>query len=54
MLFSQPPPKSNFLFLFSFNCGLGVNAPLVSYAAGGNSLWGFRQGGAVVVFGLAD
>jgi hypothetical protein len=23
-------------------------------AAGGNSLWGFRQGGAVVVFGVAD
>ena len=42
---------------------MGVNAPPVSYAmdgkqyvavAAGNSLWGFRQGGAVAVFGLAD
>lgn len=50
--------------LWSFNCGAGVNAPPVSYAvdgkqyvavaAGGNSLWGYRQGGAVVVFGLGD
>lgn len=50
--------------LWSFNCGAGVNAPPVSYeidgkqyvavAAGGSQIWGFRQGGAVVVFGLAD
>jgi glucose dehydrogenase len=48
--------------LWSFNCGAGVNAPPVSYeidgeqyvavAAGGSQIWGFRQGGAVVVFGL--
>ncbi len=41
--------------LWVFNCGAGVNAPQLSYAmdgkqyvavaAGGNSLWGFRQGG---------
>ncbi len=50
--------------LWSFNCGAGVNAPPVTYwvdgkqyvavAAGGNALFGFRQGGAVVVFGLPD
>lgn len=50
--------------LWSFNCGAGVNAPPVSYeidgrqyvavAAGGSQIWGFRQGGAVIVFGLAD
>jgi glucose dehydrogenase len=50
--------------LWQFNCGAGVNAPPISYeaggrqliavAAGGNQLWGFRQGGAVVVFGLAE
>lgn len=50
--------------LWSFNCGAGVNAPPVSYeldgkqyvavAAGGSQIWGFRQGGAVVVFGLAE
>lgn len=49
--------------LWSFNCGAGVNAPPVSYevdgeqyvavAAGGSQIWGFRQGGAVIVFGLA-
>lgn len=49
--------------VWSFNCGAGVNAPPVSYeidgeqyvavAAGGSQIWGFRQGGAVVVFGLA-
>lgn len=48
---------------WSFNCGAGVNAPPVTYeiageqfvavAAGGSQIWGFRQGGAVVVFGLA-
>ncbi len=64
LCYSPTTPESNFLFLYSFNCGAGVNAPPVSYAvdgkqyvavaAGGNSLWGFRQGGAVVVFGLAD
>lgn len=50
--------------LWSFNCGAGVNAPPVSYeldgkqymavAAGGSQIWGFRQGGAVVVFGLMN
>lgn len=50
--------------VWSFNCGAGVNAPPISYeidgkqyiavAAGGSQIWGFRQGGAMVVFGLAD
>ena len=50
--------------LWRFQCGAGVNAPPIAYrldgkdyvavAAGGSSLWGFRQGGAVVVFGLPD
>ena len=50
--------------LWHFQCGAGVNAPPISYAldgkqyvavaAGGNALWGFRQGGAVIVFGLPD
>lgn len=50
--------------LWQFNCGAGVNAPPISYeidgkqyvavAAGGSQLWGFRQGGAVVVFGLME
>jgi len=48
--------------LWGFNCGAGVNAPPVSYeidgeqyiavAAGGSQIWGFRQGDAVIVFGL--
>lgn len=48
--------------LWSFNCGAGVNAPPIAYeldgkqfiavAAGGSQIWGFRQGGAVIVFGL--
>ncbi|PPC87174.1 MAG: pyrrolo-quinoline quinone [Hyphomicrobium sp.] len=50
--------------LWHFNCGAGVNAPPISYAidgkqyvavaAGGSQIWGFRQGGAVIVFGLND
>jgi len=50
--------------LWQFNCGAGVNAPPISYevdgrqyiavAAGGSQIWGFRQGGAVIVFGLPD
>lgn len=50
--------------VWSFNCGAGVNAPPVSFeldgkqyvavAAGGSQIWGFRQGGAVLVFGLTD
>ena len=50
--------------LWQFQCGAGVNAPPISYAidgkqyvavaAGGSALWGFRQGGAVIVFGVAD
>lgn len=48
--------------LWQFQCGAGVNAPPVSYevngvqyvavAAGGNANFGFRQGGALVVFAL--
>jgi glucose dehydrogenase len=50
--------------LWQFHCGAGVNAPPISYeiagrqyvavAAGGSQIWGFRQGGAVVVFALPD
>lgn len=50
--------------LWSFNCGAGVNAPPIAYAvdgkqyvavaAGGSQIWGFRQGGAVIAFGLPD
>ena len=50
--------------LWQFNCGAGVNAPPVSFeidgrqyiavAAGGNSLFGFRQGESVMVFALPD
>ncbi len=50
--------------LWQFNCGAGVNAPPIAYeldgkeylavAAGGSQIWGFRQGGAVVAFGLPD
>ena len=48
--------------LWSFQCDAGVNAPPISYAvngtqyvavaAGGNALFGFTQGDAVVAFGL--
>ena len=50
--------------LWRFNAGAGVNAPPIAYraagqdfvavAAGGSQIWGFRQGGAVIAFGLAD
>jgi glucose dehydrogenase len=50
--------------LWRFNCGAGVNAPPIAYAidgaqyvaaaAGGSQIWGFRQGGAVIAFGLPD
>lgn len=50
--------------LWAFNTGAGVNAPPVAYqigakqfvavAAGGSQIWGFRQGGAVIAFGLPD
>ena len=50
--------------LWQFNCGAGVNAPPISYAidgkqyiavaAGGSSIWGFRTGDAVLVFGLSE
>lgn len=50
--------------LWEFNCGAGVNAPPISYeangrqliavAAGGSQIWGFRQGGAVIAFGLME
>jgi glucose dehydrogenase len=50
--------------LWQFNCGAGVNAPPITYsvggrqyvavAAGGSQIWGFRQGGAVVVFALTN
>jgi glucose dehydrogenase len=48
--------------LWQFNCGAGVNAPAVTYevdgvqyvvvAAGGNSIFGYRQGDAVMAFAL--
>ncbi len=48
--------------VWKFMAGAGVNAPPMTYqldgkqyiavAAGGSKIWGFRQGGAVVVFGL--
>lgn len=48
--------------LWRFQCGAGVNAPPIAFeldgkpyvavAAGGSQIWGFRQGGAVIVFGL--
>jgi alcohol dehydrogenase (cytochrome c) len=50
--------------LWNFNCGAGVNAPPVTFAvggkeyiavaAGGSQIWGYRQGDAVIAFGLAD
>ncbi len=50
--------------LWQFQCGAGVNAPPVSYevngvqyvavAVGGNSLFGFKGGGALVVFALPN
>jgi alcohol dehydrogenase (cytochrome c) len=50
--------------LWQFNCGAGVNAPPVTYAvggkqyiavaAGGNAIFGFRAGEAVIAFGLPD
>jgi len=50
--------------LWNFNCGAGVNAPPITYevegrqyvavAAGGNALFGFRQGETVVVFALPE
>ena len=50
--------------LWQFNCGAGVNAPPIAYeidgkpyvtvAAGGNQIWGYRQGDAVITFGLPD
>lgn len=48
--------------LWQFNCGAGVNAPPISFeidgtqyiavAAGGNQLFGFRQGDALLAFAL--
>ena len=48
--------------LWQFSCGAGVNAPPVSYevdgkqyvvvAAGGNAIFGFKQGEAVIAFAL--
>jgi glucose dehydrogenase len=56
--------SSNGNRLWSFNCGAGVNAPPVTYAiggkqyvavaAGGSQIWGYRQGDAVIAFGLPD
>lgn len=50
--------------LWSYQCEAGVNAPPITYsvggrqfvavAAGGNSLFGFKQGDAVVAFGLPE
>lgn len=48
--------------LWQFNCGAGVNAPPITYeidgkqyvavAAGGNAVFGFKQGESLVVFAL--
>jgi len=61
--FTASDAKSGEL-LWSFNCGAGVNAPPIAFdidgrqyvavAAGGSQIWGFRQGDAVIVFGLPD
>lgn len=50
--------------LWQFNCGAGVNAPPVTYqidgkqyvavAAGGNAIFGFRQGESVIAFALPE
>lgn len=50
--------------LWKFQCGAGVNAPPIAYrlngksriavAAGGSQIWGYPQGGAIVVFGPPD
>lgn len=50
--------------LWQFNCGAGANAPPIAYvidgkpyvtvAAGGSAIWGYRQGDAVVTFGLPE
>lgn len=50
--------------LWQFNCGAGVNAPPIAYesggkplvavAAGGSAIWGYRQGDAVIAFGLPE
>ena len=50
--------------LWQYRCDAGVNAPPVAYAvagrqyvavaAGGNALFGFRQGDEIVAFGLPD
>jgi glucose dehydrogenase len=50
--------------VWQFNCGAGVNAPPITYqidgkqyiavAAGGNAIFGFRQGEAVIAFALPD
>ena len=50
--------------LWQFNCGAGVNAPPVTYeidgkqhvlvAAGGNAIFGYKQGESVFAFALSD
>jgi glucose dehydrogenase len=50
--------------LWRFQTGAGVNAPPIAFtldgrpyvavAAGGSAIWGYRQGDAVIVFGLPD
>jgi PQQ-dependent dehydrogenase (methanol/ethanol family) len=50
--------------LWQFNCGAGANAPPISYeidgkqyiavAAGGNALFGYRQGETLLVFALPE
>jgi len=50
--------------LWRFQCGAGVNAPPISYeiegtqyiavAVGGSQLFGYRQGGALIVFALPE
>lgn len=50
--------------LWQFQCGAGANAPPIAYesagrpivavAAGGSQIWGYRQGDAVIAFGLPE
>lgn len=51
--------------LWQYDCGAGANAPPIAYrtndgepiiavAAGGSGLWGYKQGDAVIAFGLDE
>ncbi len=53
------PGKSSLSREYGFNVKTPITYRLdgkqyIAVAAGGSKIWGFRQGGAVVVFGLAD